>query len=86
MPMTDAERKRLVNQALRNARRVYRAADTAGEELERWMDRMIDRKTAVTCSQIQPGLPRWENYRDKVKATEKAMVDAILIACEPLRA
>jgi len=86
MPLTDAELKRLVNQSLRNVRRTYRQADTAGEVLERWLDRMIERKTRVTCSQMNPVLPRWEEYRNRVMACEKALVDCMNVACDVLRA
>jgi polyhydroxyalkanoate synthesis regulator phasin len=79
--MTDAELKRLVNQGLRNARRVYRASDTAGEQLERWLDRMIERKTRVTCAQMDSLIPRWEEYRNKVQSLEKALADVFSAAC-----
>jgi hypothetical protein len=79
--MTDAELKRLVNQGLRNARRIYRAADTSGENLERWLDRMILRKTRVTCSQMDALIPRWEDYRNKVMALEKGLADVFSAAC-----
>ena len=80
--MTESERRRVVQTALRNARRTYRAADTAGEVLERWFDRMINRSTRVTCSQLSPGVLKWEDYRNKVMALEKAWADLGLIACE----
>jgi len=80
--MTDSERRRVVLQGLRGARRVYRAADTSGEVLERWLDRMIIRKTRVTCSQLAPGLLKWEDYRNKVQSLEKALADVSLMACE----
>ncbi len=79
--MTDAELKRLVNQGLRNARRIHRSADTAGEVLERWLDRMIERKTRVTCAQMDALVPRWEDYRNKVQMLEKALADVFSAAC-----
>lgn len=82
MPMSESERRRVVLTALRNARRVYRAADTSGEVLERWFDRMILRKTRVTCSQLGPGVLKWEDYRNKVMSLEKALADVALITCE----
>ena len=82
MPMTDSERRRVDLQGLRGSRRVYRAADTAGEVLERWLDRMIARKTRVTCSQLGPGLLKWEDYRNKVQSLEKSLADVSLMACE----
>ncbi len=79
--MTDAELKRLVNQGLRNARRMLRTADTSGEVLERWLDRTILRKTRVTCAQMDALIPRWEDYRNKVQLLEKALADVFSSAC-----
>lgn len=81
MAMSESERRRLVVQAVRNARRVYRSADTAGEVLERWLDRMIERKTRILCPQMDPVIPKWEDYRNKVMALEKALADMIGTAC-----
>ena len=79
--MTESELRRLIVQSVRNARRLYRQADTAGEVLERWLDRMIERKTRITCSQMDPVVPKWEDYRNKVMACERALADMIGSAC-----
>lgn len=44
---TLAERKAQAKSALRALRRIYRAADTLGEKVERELDRLIKRKTLV---------------------------------------
>lgn len=80
-PLSESELKRVVLQGVRAARRTYRSADTAGEVLERWLDRMIERKTRITCSQMQAVIPLWEDYRAKVLACERSLADMILIAC-----
>lgn len=73
--MTESEFKRLVLQAARNARKAYRKADTAGEVLERWLDRQIERKTRIRASQAEAVIPRWEAFRDNVMALERALAD-----------
>lgn len=78
--MTPTEVKRYVLQAARNARRYYRRADSAGEVLERWLDREIKRKTRIQRDQALKCVPLWEKYRDNVKAVEMALADFINIA------
>ena len=73
--MTESEARRLVLQSARNARKAYRRADSAGEVLERWLDRMIDRKTRIRFSQAEAVIVKWEAYRDNVGSLEKALGD-----------
>lgn len=80
MAMSESERKRLVLQSARLARRLYRTADTSGEVLERWLDRQIGRKTRITGSQAYQVIPRWEAYRDRVLAVEKGIADFLATA------
>jgi len=42
---------------------------------------MIERKTRITCSQMDPVVPKWEDYRNKVMACERALADMIGSAC-----
>lgn len=51
-PQTDAQRKALANQGLRNLRKLYRQFDTDGEKFERELDRLIARKTLVTSQSM----------------------------------
>jgi hypothetical protein len=75
--MTQLELKRFVLQAARAARRQYRRADTAGEKLERWLDREIKRKTRIQRDEALKMVPLWELYRDQVKGLERALADFI---------
>lgn len=79
---TESELKRITLQAARNVRRVYRAADTSGEVLERWLDRQINRTTRITRTQAAAIIPRWEDYRDKVISLESAVADFLNIAID----
>lgn len=76
--MTESELRRLVLQSVRNVRRAYRKADSAGEILERWLDRQIERKTRILTSQAVAVIPKWESYRDSVQALEKALGDFLV--------
>lgn len=78
--MTETEWRRLTLQAARNLRRQYRRADSAGERLERWLDREISRKTRIKYDQALKSIPLWEDYRDQVKGIETALTDFLGIA------
>jgi hypothetical protein len=72
--MTFAQAKEQANKALRAARRSYRKADTAGEIVERTLDRLISkRKTIVTPAQMMPLLQRYEDYARRVLVLEAAL-------------
>lgn len=76
--MTFAQAKAEVNKALRVARSVYRKADTAGEVVERALDRLITkRKTIVTPDQMIPMLQKYEDYARKVYALQESLVETI---------
>lgn len=81
--MTAAERKRLTIAAVRNARRYYRRADSQGEVLERWLDRMVKRKTEISREQALAVEPRWNAYRDSVRTLEKALADMLNYLIDP---
>jgi len=72
--MTFAQAKAEANKALRVARQAYRKADTAGEIVERTLDRLITkRKTIVTPDQILPLMQRYETYVRKIILLELAL-------------
>ena len=72
--MTFAQAKAQANKDLRVARQAYRKADTAGEVVERNLDRLITkRKTIVTPEQLLPLLRRYEDYARKVMLLELAL-------------
>ena len=73
--MTESERKAVVVRAGRNVRRAYRQADSAGEILERTLDRLLSRKTRITPEQALKVDPLYKNYRDKVGSVERALTD-----------
>lgn len=77
LPRTEAQRKRLVLQAARSARRQYRRADTAGEMLERWLDRQIARKTRIMPAEIQRGIRLFQGYFANVRAVETVLTDLV---------
>jgi len=77
--MTYVQLRALVVRGLRAARKVYRSGDTAGEVFERTLDRLILRKTLITPAQLEPLLSRWQAYKAKVLALERALADAVRI-------
>lgn len=80
MASKEIERKRQVNAALRAVRRVYRKADTAGEILERNLDRMILRKTRPAADELEPLINQYRAFRSGVTALEVALTDLLRIA------
>lgn len=78
--MNEREWRDRIKRALRNARRAYRSMDTQGEKIERWMDRMIERKTLIRWEQAEPVAPMWDEYKRRVAAAEKALSDFLGIA------
>lgn len=72
--MTFAQARERAEKDLRVARQAYRKADTAGEIVERNLDRLIGkRKRIVTPEQILPLLVRYEAWARQVIATERAL-------------
>jgi len=63
-----SERKRLVVKALRQVRAAYRRADTAGERVERELDRLIRRKTQIEMRSIDTLTKSGQTYYDLVNA------------------
>lgn len=75
--MTESARKAIVKKALRNTRKAYRAMDTAGEKLERRLDRLIDRKTYPTGREWEPMIAELNAYKNLLPQLERAAADAI---------
>lgn len=75
--MTVAQHRALVVKALRNARKQHRTLQTRSEVLERVLDRLIQRKTIVTPSQMGGVVKAWDGVRAQMPAVEKSLADAI---------
>lgn len=72
--MTFAQARALAIKDLRTARASYRKADTAGELVERTLDRLIaKRKTIVTPEQLLPLMQKYERWARRVMVTELAL-------------
>lgn len=75
--MRDREKFLLVRKAMRTARKQYRNLDSAGERLERRLDRMIDRKTYPSGNEWEPLIQDYSNYKLLVPALERALADMV---------
>jgi len=73
--VSEAQLKRLIVQSARNLRRAHRAQDSQGEMVERWLDRVIERKTRITRSQAQGLVVLWEAFVAKLDVEYKAVED-----------
>lgn len=72
--MTFAQARERAEKDLRVARQAYRKADTAGEIVERNLDRLIGkRKRIVTPAQLLPLLERYEKWARQVISVELAL-------------
>lgn len=60
----------------RAARKVYRRADTAGEKLERELDRLIKRKRLIQPDDLVTAIKLYDAYDFAVQAIAKALADA----------
>ncbi len=75
--MKDREKFLLVRKALRVTRKQWRALDSAGERLERRLDRMIDRKTYPSGAEWEPLITDYNNYKRLIPAIEKSLADTL---------
>lgn len=77
----EVERRRVINKALRQVRASYRIADTAGEKLERELDRLIKRKTTVEIEDINTLERLGQDWYNKVNAwaTSYATLPAAIV-------
>jgi hypothetical protein len=78
--MTYAQQKSRVNAALRQVKRQYRQADTAGERLERTLDRLVQRKTLVGPQSLTTATKQYDVYIQAAAAIQQRLIDAITIA------
>lgn len=75
-----AQRRRNVVAALRRVRQSYRKADSAGEKLERELDRLIDRKTIVSPASMENAVKAYEAYFTAVNGIDQPFTDAIRLS------
>lgn len=74
------QRRNAVNAALRRLRAAYRKADSAGEVLERELDRLIQRKTIVSPASLKSVQVKLEVYVKYLNAIEQPFSDVIRLA------
>ena len=74
--LSDAQARNLVIKSLRNARASYRAADTAGEKLERELNRLIKRKTRINANSLANLANYYTDYNQKVDRVQDLLTDA----------
>lgn len=75
-----AQRRNAVNRALRQVRKSYRAADSAGELLERELDRLVDRKTIVSPESLRRMTSLYEAHLRAVQDIQRTMAAAMTLA------
>lgn len=78
--MKDREKTALVKKAMRNARKAWRSMDSAGERMERRLDRMIDRKTYPSGNEWDPLISDWNTLKSLGSQVEKALADTISVS------
>lgn len=78
--MTTVQKREYVRKALRNSRKFYRAMDSAGELLERNLDRLIERKTLVTREQLNPLVDQMNNIWKTAQAFEGSITSLLQIS------
>ena len=72
--MTYAQARVEATRVIRDVRAVYRKADTAGEVVERALDRLIEkRKRVITRTQFLPIIEKWREYKARVDDMEKSL-------------
>lgn len=69
-----------VRSAMRKLRSVYRNADTAGEKVERELDRLINRKTLIESKSLLTVQSLLAEYLRRVNIIPQAFDDAARIA------
>lgn len=80
MASTYAQRKRAVVAALRKARQLYRQADTAGERVERELDRLVLRKTLISPEQLQKLTRLYSDYANRTSNIQGGLTIALTVA------
>lgn len=77
--MTDAAARNTAIQALRRVRAAYRKADTAGEQVERELDRLIKRKTRINTQSLVGLHQKFADYQTLVEQCQQPLSDAYTI-------
>lgn len=77
-----AQRRNAVNQALRRVRQQYRKLDTAGEVLERELDRLISRKTIVSPQSLKSVQVKVDVLVKLFNGIEQPLIDLIRLATQ----
>jgi len=75
-----AQRRNAVNRAIRQVRKAYRQADSLGEQLERELDRLIDRKTIVSPEALRSMYQRYDAYLNAAAQMQRSPTAAIQLA------
>jgi hypothetical protein len=75
-----AQRRNAVNMALRRVRQQYRKLDSAGEVLERELDRLILRKTIVSPQTLKSVQVKVDVLVKMLNGIEGPLVDLIRLA------
>lgn len=78
--LTDAKARNLVIKSLRQTRAYYRKADTAGESLERELDRLIKRKTRINANSLIGINKRYKEYMNAASILQVSLSDANMVA------
>lgn len=73
-------RKNAVVKAIRVTRQWYRRADTAGERVERELDRLIKRKTGIAPESLLGLQELFRTYLTTVEAIQQRITDAMSVS------
>lgn len=68
---TQGQRRSEAKSAIRRLRQEYRKADSAGERVERELDRLIKRKTLISADQLKTVTDRLETYVRTVDSIQR---------------
>lgn len=82
MTFTQIQAKLL--RSVRSVRRVYRRADTAGEKLERELDRLIKRKQLLQPDDLGTCIKYYDEFVKRVNDVDKALTDATIVLITPV--
>lgn len=80
MAETYAQRKAAIIAAIRRIRQAYRKADTAGEVMERELDRLLLRKTIITPASLQSLSQKYDAFMTLGNAIERPLTDTLTIS------
>lgn len=80
--LTPGRRRVLVAKSLRVVRQWYRKADTAGELLERELDRLIKRNTQIMPHSLMTANDRLQAFKRAVEQIQPRLMDALSLSSE----